>query len=195
MITYERLSYWLGQNTDSPHYHDHSRHGHRHDVTEPPNSDLNGNTIGPYGLDNEIVPRGLLDGSALGVSPELGPIRCHVCNSNPRINGTACLEPSNATLQECPEGSNGCWRIDQHVDYTQNQSDPLLTAHHYIIRQCARYGDPNKPCYLKAGFGGRQSVCFCQEDGCNSAHGLGSSLFGTVVSTGLAFLLINKSVL
>jgi hypothetical protein len=44
-----------------------------------------------------------------------------------------------------------------------------LKAHHRVIRQCAMEGDIKKPCYYRAGFGGRINACFCDKDLCNSA--------------------------
>jgi hypothetical protein len=46
---------------------------------------------------------------------------------------------------------------------------------HRVIRSCG-YDTSNYVgrCYQRAGFGGRQEVCSCEEDLCNSAPGVSS---------------------
>ena len=59
-----------------------------------------------------------------------------------------------------------------------------MKAHHRVIRQCAAEGDISKPCYYRAGYGGRVSACFCDSDLCNDGLSLttNSRLLPIIVS-------------
>uniref|UniRef100_A0A131XIZ8 Putative secreted protein n=1 Tax=Hyalomma excavatum TaxID=257692 RepID=A0A131XIZ8_9ACAR len=95
-------------------------------------------------------------------------IRCFVCNS---ATSAECENnPLPEMLTNCSDQSKGskysaCRKIDENVDFEVNG----LPAVKRVVRQCAVEGEPDRPCYYKAGFGGRVNVCHCFEDGCNSA--------------------------
>lgn len=95
-------------------------------------------------------------------------IECFVCNSaeNPQCESS----PMPDMLKNCSEQSKGskysaCRKIDENVDFEVNG----LPAVKRVVRQCAVEGEPDRPCYYKAGYGGRVNVCHCFEDRCNSA--------------------------
>ncbi|CAG2168939.1 unnamed protein product, partial [Oppiella nova] len=95
--------------------------------------------------------------------PELSkatPIACYECNS---FVDPDCADKPQNFVKNCTnswEGSAiiGCRKIDQWVDYDGGEG---LHKHHRVIRQCAADGDISKPCYYRAGFGGRINACFC----------------------------------
>nr|DAA34554.1 TPA_exp: hypothetical secreted protein 108 [Amblyomma variegatum] len=95
-------------------------------------------------------------------------IECYVCNSadHPECESSPAME----MLKNCSEQSKGskysaCRKIDENVDFEVNG----LPAVKRVVRQCAVEGEPDRPCYYKAGYGGRVNVCHCFEDKCNSA--------------------------
>lgn len=95
-------------------------------------------------------------------------IECYVCSSatNPDCENP----PVTMNATKCSDLSKGskytaCRKIDENVDFEVNG----LPAVKRVIRQCAVEGEPDRPCYYKAGFGGRVNVCHCFEDKCNSA--------------------------
>uniref|UniRef100_A0A1E1X1R5 Putative secreted protein n=1 Tax=Amblyomma aureolatum TaxID=187763 RepID=A0A1E1X1R5_9ACAR len=95
-------------------------------------------------------------------------IECYVCNSasQPECENS----PVAGFLQNCSDQSKGskfsaCRKIDENVDFEVNG----LPAVKRVVRQCAVEGEPDRPCYYKAGYGGRVNVCHCFEDKCNSA--------------------------
>uniref|UniRef100_A0A224Y8F5 Uncharacterized protein n=1 Tax=Rhipicephalus zambeziensis TaxID=60191 RepID=A0A224Y8F5_9ACAR len=95
-------------------------------------------------------------------------IRCYECNS---ITSSDCdSNPQPEMLKNCSDQSKGskytaCRKIDENVDFEVNG----LPAVKRVVRMCAVEGEPDRPCYYKAGFGGRVNVCHCFEDACNSA--------------------------
>lgn len=95
-------------------------------------------------------------------------IECFVCNSATEPSCES--EPAASMLKNCSDQSKGskysaCRKIDENVDFEVNG----LPAVKRVVRQCAVEGEPDRPCYYKAGFGGRVNVCHCFEDKCNSA--------------------------
>ncbi|KAG8188670.1 hypothetical protein JTE90_003927 [Oedothorax gibbosus] len=50
-----------------------------------------------------------------------------------------------------------------------------------IIRQCASDVDKERPCYYRAGFGGRANVCDCFESKCNYASTIINSILVTLM--------------
>ncbi|XP_065351332.1 uncharacterized protein LOC135946838 [Cloeon dipterum] len=115
-------------------------------------------------------------------------IQCFVCNSN---TDKACMEdvPPESLQQDCKNAPDGatysmCRKIVQHIDFEVNG----LPADHRVIRSCG-YDTSNyvDKCYQRAGFGGRQEVCSCTVDFCNSAPGISSmSVMLTVAVAALA---------
>uniref|UniRef100_A0A023FSX4 Putative tpa exp: secreted protein n=1 Tax=Amblyomma cajennense TaxID=34607 RepID=A0A023FSX4_AMBCJ len=95
-------------------------------------------------------------------------IECFVCSS---ANDAECENsPPDSMLKNCSDHSKGskftaCRKIDENVDFEVNG----LPAVKRVVRQCAVDGEPDRPCYYKAGYGGRVNVCHCFEDRCNSA--------------------------
>ncbi|KAK8780470.1 uncharacterized protein LOC144114574 [Amblyomma americanum] len=95
-------------------------------------------------------------------------IACYQCNSldNPECENN----PLDSMVKNCSDQSKGskftaCRKIDENVDFEVNG----LPAVKRVVRQCAVEGEPDRPCYYKAGYGGRVNVCHCFEDRCNSA--------------------------
>ena len=118
-------------------------------------------------------------------------VRCVVCSSDPDDEGEACVTRPQDFVKDCVNPVNsqfgnytGCRKIEQWVDYDQNISDPNLSNHHRVIRQCAFFG-MKKPCMHSANLGGKQYVCFCQGDGCNSSLIPGYS----IITSGACFLI------
>ncbi|XP_064458771.1 UPAR/Ly6 domain-containing protein crok-like [Ornithodoros turicata] len=96
-------------------------------------------------------------------------IECYVCNSlkDPECDGA----PNKDMLKNCSEARMGsmysaCRKIDVYVDFKVHELPPLKR----VIRQCAMEAEPDRPCYYKAGFGGRVNVCHCFDPKCNSAQ-------------------------
>ncbi|GAB6018687.1 hypothetical protein CHUAL_000363 [Chamberlinius hualienensis] len=114
-------------------------------------------------------------------------IRCYQCNS---ITDAGCdlLPVNNKYIKDCSELKDGsrydrCRKIEQWVDIEVEGQKPI----HRIARTCGMpQGDDERDCYYRAGFGGRQQVCSCQEPECNAATKLNSinifaiSLFSTI---------------
>uniref|UniRef100_A0A023GC97 Putative tpa exp: secreted protein n=1 Tax=Amblyomma triste TaxID=251400 RepID=A0A023GC97_AMBTT len=95
-------------------------------------------------------------------------IECYVCNSATEAECDG--NPLPTMLKNCSDQSKGskysaCRKIDENVDFEVNG----LPAVKRVVRQCAVEGEPDRPCYYKAGYGGRVNVCHCFEDKCNSA--------------------------
>lgn len=115
-------------------------------------------------------------------------IECYVCNSmnEPECDGT----PPSAMLKNCSDARRGsrytaCRKIDQFVDFHVHELPPQKR----VIRQCAVEGEHERPCYYKAGFGGRVNVCHCFESKCNSAPAQHRSL-GAAALASAAFILL-----
>ncbi|XP_054166511.1 uncharacterized protein LOC128963981 [Oppia nitens] len=136
-----------------------------------------------------------LDSSHKSSSPVIQAkhISCYECNSF--IDPDCIIHPEKFE-RNCTNGfggSNfvGCRKIDQWVDYDDG---PELKKHHRVIRQCAADGDISKPCYYRAGYGGRTNACFCDTDLCNS--GQMSTPFTTFLSVLLSLsLLLTRKVI
>ncbi|KAF8789529.1 uncharacterized protein LOC129957215 [Argiope bruennichi] len=103
-------------------------------------------------------------------------LKCHVCNTGNK-GQEDCMEiPPTMTkyLQECHGPANVTCRIqEQWVDFdVLNQKAEKRT-----VRQCASTPfDAGRPCYYRAGFGGKTNVCNCLGDGCNEATRTASAL-------------------
>lgn len=63
-----------------------------------------------------------------------------------------------------------------------------------VIRECGQDDPVTNTCYQKAGLGGRQYVCSCDHDGCNSGADL-QMVFATMVSFATVALLSPKFLL
>ncbi|GFT03241.1 uncharacterized protein TNCV_3610961 [Trichonephila clavipes] len=107
-------------------------------------------------------------------------LKCHVCSSgNPGQEDCMNVNPSDTKyLQECNGPTNASCRIqEQWIEFeVLRQKSEKRT-----IRQCASNAyDPSRPCYYRAGFGGKTNVCNCLGDGCNSASQTTAALFVTI---------------
>lgn len=92
-------------------------------------------------------------------------ISCFMCNSHEDSN---CMNdfPPDKYKVDCP-GSNYilCRKIKQVIDFDVNG----LKAETRVIRSCGYYNKSHtNQCYQRSGFGGRQEVCACQTDYCNT---------------------------
>lgn len=96
---------------------------------------------------------------------------CFQCNSH---NDSRCADVAVPDLfnVECPKtDKNGhelklCRKIKQIIEFEVNGMPPDTR----IIRSCGWDESSYKgACYQRSGFGGRQIVCACNDDGCNSA--------------------------
>ncbi|XP_041982523.1 uncharacterized protein LOC121735688 [Aricia agestis] len=92
-------------------------------------------------------------------------INCYQCNSH---NDSRCLMdklPDSLRLP-CGPKDTMCRKISQVVEFEMNGMPPDSR----VIRGCGWDETSYKGrCYQRSGFGGRQEVCSCLEDGCNSA--------------------------
>ncbi|XP_072399701.1 UPAR/Ly6 domain-containing protein crok [Diabrotica undecimpunctata] len=106
-------------------------------------------------------------------------ISCYDCNS---VNDKRCLGDENNKLTDdmkkpCPERKGKpyslCRKIKQVIDFEVNGLQP----DNRVIRTCG-YEDSayNNKCYQRSGFGGRQEVCACESDDCNSSSTIFASL-------------------
>lgn len=126
----------------------------------------------------------------------LGPVRCSVCNSAIKQNGSECIDNPKKFEKDCiaPVTSRfgpytGCRKIEQWIDYDINASDPLLTPNYRVIRQCAYFPNADgRECIHSGSMGARQLVCYCQVPGCNSATNL-------LTTTQLIFIIISTMTL
>ncbi|XP_018561877.1 uncharacterized protein LOC108903993 [Anoplophora glabripennis] len=117
-------------------------------------------------------------------------ISCYDCNS---VIDRRCLGDQNNILTEdlkkpCPKRQDGkeftlCRKIKQVIDFEVNGLQPDSR----VIRACG-YEDKQyaNRCYQRSGFGGRQEVCACQEDGCNATS---TTIASISLVLGLLFLL------
>ncbi|GIY67457.1 uncharacterized protein CDAR_522881 [Caerostris darwini] len=96
-------------------------------------------------------------------------LKCHVCSSGtPGQEDCLSIDPTQTKyLTECHGPMNASCRIqEQWIEFEvlRQKSDKRT------IRQCASTPfDPSRPCYYRAGFGGKTNVCNCLGDGCNEA--------------------------
>ncbi|CAK1587265.1 unnamed protein product [Parnassius mnemosyne] len=93
-------------------------------------------------------------------------IVCYQCNSH---NDSRCLldKLPDSLRQPCSGPKDTmCRKIIQVVEFEMNGMPPDSR----VIRGCGWDESSYKGrCYQRSGFGGRQEVCSCLEDGCNSA--------------------------
>lgn len=118
-------------------------------------------------------------------------IRCFECNSH---NDTRCADaiPPETLSKECGEHKHGnkflfCRKITQIIEFAVNNLPPDSR----VIRGCGYDESAYKgKCYSRAGFGGRQEVCSCYLDNCNSADAVKSTVFAAIVAGVAAFYTI-----
>ncbi|KAF8794020.1 uncharacterized protein LOC129958695 [Argiope bruennichi] len=108
-------------------------------------------------------------------------IECYNCRSetDPDCTGEA---PDQKYLTNCSTLKEGpkyiaCRKIENYVDFAVLGQQPTRR----IIRQCAADVDRDRPCYYRAGFGGRANVCDCFESKCNHASTVVNSIFITLL--------------
>ncbi|CAK1587266.1 unnamed protein product [Parnassius mnemosyne] len=103
-------------------------------------------------------------------------IMCYECNSALNSFCSEAELPDNLKIN-CSEHDRGvkhtlCRKIVQYVDHAVNGKLPESR----VIRSCGwdetRY---KGACYHRAGYGGRQEVCSCTSDFCNSSQELNIS--------------------
>ncbi|CAL8118394.1 unnamed protein product [Orchesella dallaii] len=113
---------------------------------------------------------------AICVIPSVLSLKCYICNSV--TSPTGCGHGSDADekhIKECSEqaaedGQNNveytlCRKIVTWIDFNVNNN----TATERIVRKCGYIESKyDTDCYYRGGFGGRQRVCSCKTDGCNS---------------------------
>ncbi|XP_059054873.1 uncharacterized protein LOC131848930 [Achroia grisella] len=98
-------------------------------------------------------------------------IMCYECNS---ATNSHCSETQlpDSLKRNCSEHGRGvshtlCRKIVQHVEYGINGQLPSSR----VIRSCGWDETKYKgTCYHRSGYGGRQEVCSCTEDFCNSSE-------------------------
>lgn len=110
-------------------------------------------------------------------------ISCYKCNSkdNPGCDSSPVDPKYKQDCRELKEGTkyDRCRKVSQWVDKEMEGLKPNSR----IIRDCGfNQGSDERECYYRAGFGGRQQVCSCQNENCNGASQLGSTMFGIVAS-------------
>lgn len=113
-------------------------------------------------------------------------LQCYECNSH---NDTRCgMEDLPDEFKKIcdPRTKDGkhayilCRKIKQMIDFEVNG----LPADKRVIRSCGWDDSTHKNrCYQRSGFGGRQEVCACETDACNTANGLWSPLTAAVTLT------------
>ncbi|XP_072767564.1 UPAR/Ly6 domain-containing protein crok [Anoplolepis gracilipes] len=97
-------------------------------------------------------------------------IQCYQCNSR---NNSQCadLVPPDSMKMDCSDLRDGakytmCRKITQVIEFSVNGLPPDTR----VIRGCG-WDESNYKgkCYQRSGFGGRQEVCSCLNDYCNTA--------------------------
>ncbi|XP_036145360.1 uncharacterized protein LOC105836049 isoform X1 [Monomorium pharaonis] len=97
-------------------------------------------------------------------------MQCYQCNSR---NNSQCAElvPPDSMKIDCSDLKDGakytmCRKITQVIEFSVNGLPPDTR----VIRGCG-WDESNYKgkCYQRSGFGGRQEVCSCLTDYCNSA--------------------------
>ncbi|XP_023944732.2 uncharacterized protein LOC112050656 [Bicyclus anynana] len=120
-------------------------------------------------------------------------IVCYECNSAINTMCSDAILPENLK-RNCSDHDRGvthtlCRKIVQHVEFDVNGHMPTDR----VIRSCGWDETKYKgACYHRSGFGGRQEVCSCTKDLCNSAHGHHSSIF--MAFTSLVIVFVHKYV-
>ncbi|GFS82255.1 uncharacterized protein NPIL_576631 [Nephila pilipes] len=89
-----------------------------------------------------------------------------------------------STLKEGPKYV-ACRKIENYVDFAVLGQQPTKR----IIRQCAADVDYERPCYYRAGFGGRANVCDCFESKCNHASTIINSVLTIMGAVALTIFL------
>ncbi|XP_055387256.1 uncharacterized protein LOC129615877 [Condylostylus longicornis] len=119
-------------------------------------------------------------------------IKCFVCNSHtdPKCENEKAEIPESY-LKDCRDEyasrfkgpSTYCRKITQVIEFSVNSLPPDSRT----IRSCGFVNTTRvNTCYNRAGFGGRQVVCACDTDECNSANNYKISLY-TLFASLLAF--------
>ncbi|KAG8173444.1 hypothetical protein JTE90_025285 [Oedothorax gibbosus] len=108
-------------------------------------------------------------------------IECYQCHSERDPDCTADIPDVKyltncSTLKKGPQYS-ACRKIENNVDFVVLGQQPTRR----IIRQCASDVDKERPCYYRAGFGGRANVCDCFESKCNYASTIINSILVTLM--------------
>ncbi|GFR19786.1 uncharacterized protein TNCT_1531 [Trichonephila clavata] len=108
-------------------------------------------------------------------------IECYDCRSETDPDCTADT-PDVKYLTNCSTLKEGpkyiaCRKIENYVDFAVLGQQPTKR----IIRQCAADVDYDRPCYYRAGFGGRANVCDCFESKCNHASTIVNSVLTTLM--------------
>ncbi|XP_023315122.1 uncharacterized protein LOC106658078 [Trichogramma pretiosum] len=105
-------------------------------------------------------------------------LHCFECNSH---IDSRCAEGNlpDALKKDCSEHVEGakytmCRKIKQVIEFSVNG----LPADTRVIRSCA-WDESNYKgkCYQRGGFGGRQEVCSCTNDFCNSGSSIAISAY------------------
>jgi len=109
------------------------------------------------------------------ILPTVLSLKCYICNNLKQGKGCGHGNDVDSNLlKDCSEqphddGHHGnftlCRKIVTWIDFDVNNN----TATERVVRKCgylpSKYDDD---CYYRGGFGGRQQVCTCSTDGCNS---------------------------
>ncbi|XP_063700288.1 uncharacterized protein LOC134830667 [Culicoides brevitarsis] len=110
-------------------------------------------------------------------------IRCYECNSHNDSRCAMDIPPEELSI-DCEEHKSGvkytfCRKTTQVIEFSVNNLPPDSR----IIRGCG-WDDSNYKgrCYQRSGFGGRQEVCACYDDNCNSASSV-SLGFGLIAAS------------
>ncbi|PBC26841.1 uncharacterized protein LOC122712066 [Apis laboriosa] len=99
----------------------------------------------------------------------INAMQCYLCNSH---NDSRCADenPPDALKKDCSDLKNGakytmCRKITQVIEFSVNGLPPDTR----VIRGCG-WDESNYKgkCYQRSGFGGRQEVCSCLTDFCNT---------------------------
>ncbi|XP_053694588.1 uncharacterized protein LOC128742288 [Sabethes cyaneus] len=115
-------------------------------------------------------------------------IKCYVCNSAEDSQCSYDIPPSEMQT-DCDTYKDGnkytfCRKIIQSIEFSVNNLPPDTR----VIRGCGWDESTYKgKCYQRSGFGGRQEVCACYEDNCNSATSLQATV-GLLLAATIVFL-------
>ena len=121
----------------------------------------------------------------------LGPVRCSVCNSSPKMNGSECIDNPKKFEVDCiaPVTSHfgpytGCRKIEQWIDFEMKASDNAVSPPNYrVIRQCAYFANnEDRECIHSGSIGAQQLVCFCQGAGCNGVLSVKGGISITLIT-------------
>lgn len=121
-------------------------------------------------------------------------IQCFVCNSHKDANCNLDIPPDNL-LKDCRQEYSSreqglsvfCRKISQVIEFAVNGLPPDTR----VIRTCGFLNQTSyNYCYSRAGFGGRQVVCSCDQDRCNGSGALNTSFLTLAASILCGFLLM-----